>query len=63
VLLQHGHAGDDARGPASREGVQFDVGADQGGCEFGVGGGTGSGTPDLGRDIVEFFTVLYGSAD
>lgn len=52
VLLQHGHAGDDSRGPARREGVQFDVGANQGGGEFCVSGGSGSRTPDLGGDVV-----------
>ena len=52
VLLQHGHAGDDSRVPARREGVQFDVRADQGGGEFGVCGGTGSGAPDLRCDVV-----------
>ena len=60
VLLQHGHAGCDARGAAGREGVEFEVGADEGGSEFGVGGGAGAGTPDRGADEVEFFAVLGG---
>jgi hypothetical protein len=38
--------------------VQFEVGGDEGGGEFGVGGGAGAGTPDLRRDVVEFLTVL-----
>jgi len=58
VLLEHGHAGDDAGGAAGGEGVQFEVGGDQGGGEFGVGGGAGAGAPDLGGDVVEFFAVL-----
>jgi hypothetical protein len=58
VLLQHGHAGDYSWGPARRQRVQFDVGADQGGCEFGVCSCTGSGTPDLGGDVVKFLAVL-----
>ena len=58
VLLQHRHAGHDARFAARREGVQFEVGGDEGGGEFGVGGGAGAGTPYLGGDVVEFFTIL-----
>lgn len=58
VLFEHGHTGDDSWGAAGGEGVQFDVGADQGGGEFGVCGGSGSGTPDLGGDVVEFLAVL-----
>lgn len=45
-------------GAGRRQRVQFDVGADQGGCEFGVCSCTGSSTPDLGGDIVEFLAVL-----
>lgn len=58
VLLQHRHHGDDAGFPARREGVEFEVGGDEGGGEFGVGGGACSGTPYLGGDVVEFFAVL-----
>ena len=58
VLLEHRHHGDDARLAACGEGVQFKVGGDEGGGEFGVGGCAGAGTPYLGGDVVEFFTVL-----
>ena len=58
VLFEHCHAGDDARLAAGGEGVQLEVGGDEGCCEFGVGGGAGAGTPDVGGDVVEFFAVL-----
>ena len=58
VLLQHRHAGDDARLAARREGVQFEVRGDEGGGEFGVGGGAGAGTPYLGGDVVKFLAIL-----
>lgn len=58
VLLQHCHAGDHAGVAACRERVQFDIGADEGGGELGVGGCTGSGTPDLRGDVVKFLAVL-----
>jgi hypothetical protein len=38
--------------------VQFDIGTDEGGGELGVSGGTGSGTPDLRRDVVKLLAVL-----
>lgn len=38
--------------------MQFDVGADERRGEFGVGGGTGSSTPDLRRDVVQLLAVL-----
>lgn len=60
VLLEHGHACDDARFAASGEGVQFELGADQGGCELGVGGRAGAGAPDVGRNVVELLAVLVG---
>ena len=59
VLFEHGHDGDDARFAACAEGVQLEVGGDEGGGEFGVGGCAGAGAPDLGGDVVEFFAVLY----
>lgn len=58
MLFQHCHASNHARVAACGERVQFDIGADQGGGEFGVGGCTGSGTPDLRGDVVEFLAVL-----
>lgn len=58
VLLQHGHDGDDAGFAAGGEGVQLEVGGDEGGGELGVGGGAGAGAPDLGGDVVELLAVL-----
>ncbi|KKA17147.1 hypothetical protein T310_9225 [Rasamsonia emersonii CBS 393.64] len=58
MLLQHGHAGDDSRGPARRQRVQFDIGADQGRRELGVGGCAGTSTPDLRCYVVQFLAVL-----
>jgi len=63
VLLQHGHAGDDAGLAASGEGVQFEVGGDDGGGELGVCGGTGTGTPNVRGDVVEFLAVLQHMSD
>lgn len=60
VLLEHGHAGDDA-GLASRgHGVQLELGGDEGRGELGVGGGAGAGAPDLGGDVVKLLAVLVG---
>lgn len=61
VLLEHGHTGHDSRLAAGGEGVELEFGGDEGGCEFGVCGGTGSGTPDLRGDIMELLAVLGGS--
>ena len=58
MLLQHRHDGDDTRFAARGEGVQFEVGADQGRREFGVCGGTGACAPDLGSDVMELLAVL-----
>ena len=58
VLLQHRHHRDDAGFPARGEGVEFEVGGDEGGGEFGVGGCACAGTPYLGGDVVEFFAIL-----
>ena len=58
MLLQHCHDGDDAGFTAGGEAVEFEVGGDEGGGEFGVGCGAGAGAPDLGGDVVEFFAVL-----
>ena len=58
VLLEHGHDGDDARTAAGGERVEFERGGDQGGGEFGVGGGAGAGAPDPGGEVVEFLAIL-----
>ena len=58
VLFEHGHDGDDAGFAAGGEGVQLEVGGDEGRGEFRVGGCAGAGAPDLGGDVVEFFAVL-----
>jgi hypothetical protein len=52
MLFEHGHAGYNAGLAAGGQGVQLEVGGDDGGGEFGVGGGSSSGTPDLGGDVV-----------
>ena len=58
VLLEHGHDGDDAGFAVGGEGVELEVGGDEGGGEFGVGGCTGAGAPNLGGDVVELLAVL-----
>jgi hypothetical protein len=58
MLLEHRHDGDDTWFAASGEGMELEVGGDEGGGEFGVCGCSGAGAPYLGRDVVEFFTVL-----
>lgn len=58
VLLEHGHARDDAWFAACGEGVQLEVGRDDGRGEFCVCSGTGAGTPDLGRNVVQLLAVL-----
>ena len=58
VLFEHGHYGDHTRFAAGGEGVEFEVGGDEGGGEFGVGCSAGPCTPDLWGDVVEFFAVL-----
>jgi hypothetical protein len=63
VLLQHGHAGDDAGLAAGGEGVQFEVRRDDGRGELGVCRGSGTGAPDVGGDVVQFLAVLYDVLD
>jgi hypothetical protein len=59
MLLEHGHAGYDAGLAAGREGVQFEVGGDNGGGELCVCGGSGTGAPDVRGDVVELLAVLW----
>ena len=59
VLLQHCHAGDDARFAAGGESVQFEVGGDDGCGELGVCRCSCAGAPDVGGDVVEFLAVLH----
>lgn len=40
--------------------MQLELGGDEGGGELCVGGGTSSGTPDLGGDVVKLLAVLVG---
>lgn len=58
MLLEHGHAGDDAGFAVGGEGVEFEVGGGECGGEFGVCGCTGAGTPDFGGYVMKFFAVL-----
>lgn len=60
MLFQHRHTGDHSGLSACREGMQFEVRGDEGGGEFGICCCAGAGTPYLGRDIMEFFAVLFG---
>jgi hypothetical protein len=60
VLLEEGHAGDDTGFAAGGERVQLELGGDEGGGELGVGGGTGTSTPNLGGDVVKLLTILVG---
>ena len=52
VLFQHCHAGDDAGLAAGGQGVQFEVGGDDGGREFGVGSGARASAPYLRGDVM-----------
>jgi hypothetical protein len=63
VLLQHGHAGNDAGLAASGEGVQFEVRGDDGRGELCVCGGTGTSAPNVRGDVVEFLAVLQYMSD
>jgi hypothetical protein len=58
MLLEHGHTGDDSGFAAGGKRVQFEFGGDESGRKFGVCGGTGSSTPDLGGDVMELLAVL-----
>lgn len=60
VLLEHGHDGYHAGLAAGGEGMELELGGDEGGGELGVGGGTGTGAPDVGGDVMELFAVLVG---
>ena len=63
VLLEHGHAGDDARLAACGEGVQLEVGRDDGRGELGVSGGTSTSAPDLRGNEVQLLAVLQAKTD
>lgn len=58
VLFQECHHGHHTRLAAGAERVQFEVGGDERGGEFGVGCSAGAGAPDRGGDVVQFFAVL-----
>ncbi len=60
-MFEEGHASDDARLATSREGVQLKLGRDEGCGELGIGGGTGTSAPDLGRNVVKLLAVLIGN--
>jgi len=40
--------------------VQLELRGDEGGGELGIGGCTGTSTPNLGGDVVKLLTVLVG---
>jgi hypothetical protein len=58
MLLQHCHACYDARFAARREGVELQVGGNEGGSKLCVGGGTGACAPNLGSNVMQLFAVL-----
>jgi hypothetical protein len=58
MLLEHGHAGDDTWFAASGEGMEFEVGGDEGGRELCICGCTGTSTPDLWGDVVKLLAIL-----
>jgi hypothetical protein len=60
VLFEEGHAGDDAGLAAGGEGVQLELGGDEGRGELGVGRCAGAGAPDVGGDVVQLLAVLVG---
>lgn len=63
MLLEHGHACYNARLAAGGEGVEFEIGGDDGGGEFSVCGGTGTGAPDVWGDVVKLLAVLSSMLD
>jgi hypothetical protein len=59
MLLKHSHDSGDSRFAARAEGVQLDVGGDEGGGEFGVCSCASACTPYLWRDVVELLAILH----
>lgn len=41
--------------------MEFELGGDEGGCEFGISGGTSSCAPNLRGNIMKFLAVLVGN--
>lgn len=60
VLLEEGHGGDDAGLAAGGQGVELQLGRDEGRGELRVRGGAGARAPDLGGDEVKLLAVLVG---
>lgn len=58
VLFEHRHARHDARFPAGREGMELEVGGYYGSDELCICSGTGTRTPNLRRNVMEFLAVL-----
>lgn len=58
MLFEHSHACYDTRLASGREGMEFEVGGDDGGGEFRVGCCSGAGAPYLGSNVVEFLAIL-----
>ena len=60
MLLEECHAGDDAGLAACGEGMQLELRRDESRRELRIGGGTGTGAPDLRGDVVQLFAVFVG---
>lgn len=58
MLLQHCHACYDARLAARREGVELQVGGNEGGRKLRVRSGAGACAPNLGSNVMQLFAVL-----
>lgn len=60
MLLEEGHASDDAGLAAGGKGVQLQLRGNEGSRELGVGSGAGASTPYLGSNVVQLLAVLVG---
>jgi len=57
-LFEHGHGGYHPGLPAGREGVEFDVGRDEGCREFGICGCTSTTAANVLRDVMNLELVI-----
>lgn len=59
-MFEEGHTGDDAGFATGGEGVQLELGGNEGRGKLGIGGCTGTSTPDLWGNIMKLLAVLVG---